>query len=234
MGGPETIPAGFDPVEELNATLPQSDAAAAEAVAAEAAADKVKRSRLLPGRLKAFAAFTFAAALVGLIVVWGRRVEDAQQTALWFELSKVLMQVMGVVVLGAIFSAWVSGLTLEHQREESDLARAHSDWQRDVEMKKDTRQREDDLRRELLEATIKQYGDVKRARRRLRAARYTGSPWTTSVPPRLMSPGSPVALSWTSSSTRNWNSSGLSDCAVGPTQRTPRNSMTVTRLAAIT
>lgn len=177
MGDPTTTPAAMA-AGKVQSASPRDAMAPGVAAGglswAEAAADKAKRSRLLPRSLKVFAALTFATALVGLIIVWAIYVDDAKQTSLWFELSKVLMQVMGVVVLGAIFSAWVSGLTLEHQRDESDLARAHIDWQRDVEMKKDTRQREDDIRRELLEGTIQQYRDVKRARRRLRAARYTG------------------------------------------------------------
>jgi hypothetical protein len=118
-----------------------------------------------------FAVAVFVIALVLLRMVW-EQLDDTQAKSLKFESGKILLQVMGVVVLGAIFSAWVTTLTLTHQRDESNLARSHRNWERDVDLAKDERRRVDEIRRALLDSTIESYNVVKRSRRRLRAAGY--------------------------------------------------------------
>ena len=121
---------------------------------------------------------------VFLFIIW-RNVGNADQEKLTFEAGKTLMQVIGVVLLGAVFSYAAAAISSKHQHgmlvqqlvhtsAEAERVRDHSDWQRKTDQQKDQRLRQDELRRALLDATIANYNTVKRVRRQLRAAGYRG------------------------------------------------------------
>lgn len=121
---------------------------------------------------------------VALVAIWWN-LESTKQSSLAVEAGKTLMQVIGVVLLGAVLSYAANAISIRYQdgmalrqllhtSAEAERVRAHSNWQREADQKKDERLRKDELRRALLEAAIANYNAVKRARRRLRAEGYRG------------------------------------------------------------
>lgn len=140
-----------------------------------------ERDELFSRRFYKGLAAVAAVSLVAIAtIVW---FFPAKREALAFEAGKTLMQVIGVGTLGAVLSFAVNSFTLRHQARaadrqlwhtsvEAERVRAHSNWQRSTDLRKDERFRLDELRNALLESTIENYNEVKRARRRLRVAGY--------------------------------------------------------------
>ena len=148
-------------------------------------AGKDERRSPFSRKLIVTAAFVGIVAAALLFLIW-RMDPDPKEDAFYFEAAKVVMQVIGVVLLGALLSYAVSALTMQHQdslatkaqahtSDEAELEREHRKSERDVAIAQDAQRRLDEARRDFLDRTITNYNAVKRARRQLRASGYGGA-----------------------------------------------------------
>jgi hypothetical protein len=126
------------------------------------------------------------AALVLLALLW-----DSTKDTLAFEAAKGCIGILSVALVGLVVSIALQTVQADRRRREAeadrkraneeregeaererwqrDVERQREDWRRDVERRRDERERKDALLRALLEETLANYHEVKRARRLLKA-----------------------------------------------------------------
>ena len=148
---------------------------------------KVDVPRSKDARRVSFLLAAIGGAALGLLaLLW-----DSKKDTLAFEAAKGCIGILTVALVGFVASIAVQTVQRERARRDQDADRKRAkeereveeqreqwqreieqqreDWRRDVERRRDERQRKDALLRSLLEETLDNYHEVKRARRLLKA-----------------------------------------------------------------